>query len=114
VVLEALASGTPVVATDVWGVPEIIGSESLGVLTKRSVRDIAEGIASALYKPWQSDMLVAYARAHTWDQVALAVLRVFESALSREPGMAGKRGVIPQTARTAMPSGAESYEHTSR
>jgi glycosyltransferase involved in cell wall biosynthesis len=114
VVLEALASGIPVVATDVWGVPEIIGSESLGVLTKRSVWDIAESIASALHKPWRSDTLVAYARAHTWDQVALAVLRVFESALSRELGMAGKRRVIPQTTCTDMSSGAESYEHTSR
>ena len=38
VVLEALASGTPVVATDIWGIPEIICSDKLGILTKRSER----------------------------------------------------------------------------
>jgi teichuronic acid biosynthesis glycosyltransferase TuaC len=84
VVLESLASGTPVLATDVWGIPEILCSDTLGVLTKRSAREIAAGIASALHKPWQSDIMVRYAYEHTWDQVALSVLHVFASMLPEQ------------------------------
>ena len=48
VLLESLACGTPVVATNVWGIPEIICSDSVGLLTKRDEREIAHTIACAL------------------------------------------------------------------
>jgi len=100
VVLESLASGTPVVATDVWGIPEILCSDTLGVLTKQSEWEIAKGIASALHKPWQSDIIVRYAREHTWDQVALSVLHVFTSALTEQDDLSPTQtplAVLPRT-----------------
>jgi glycosyltransferase involved in cell wall biosynthesis len=81
VLLESLACGTPVVATDVWGVPEIIGSEQIGLLTKRSEREIAKTISLALKRSWQSDAIIQYAREHTWEQAAASVLNVFQSVL---------------------------------
>jgi glycosyltransferase involved in cell wall biosynthesis len=52
VVVESLACGTPVVATAVGGIPEIITSESVGCLSKSGGRQIAERIRDALMRTW--------------------------------------------------------------
>ena len=70
VVLESLACGTPVVATPVGGVPEILISPELGLMVQRDVRSIAAGIRTALGKSWDRQTLVQYARGRTWDRVA--------------------------------------------
>jgi teichuronic acid biosynthesis glycosyltransferase TuaC len=81
VLLESLACGTPVVATDTWGVPELISSRTLGLLTQQDERDMAEKINLALKMAWHRDELVRYAREHTWDRTAQAAFEVFGSAL---------------------------------
>ncbi|MBI3756930.1 MAG: glycosyltransferase family 4 protein [Deltaproteobacteria bacterium] len=81
VVLESFACGTPVVATDVWGIPEIIRSDQIGLLTKRDEHAIATTITRAFQIPWSVETLVAYARKHTWDRTARAVLQVFQEAV---------------------------------
>ena len=81
VLLESLACGTPAVATAVWGSPDIIVSEDLGLLTKRNESDMAATIRRALRKPWQSDAIEVYAKGHTWERVAAAVAEVFEAAM---------------------------------
>ena len=40
VLFESLACGTPVVATKVGGIPEILRSEKLGILVERNVNEI--------------------------------------------------------------------------
>jgi glycosyltransferase involved in cell wall biosynthesis len=84
VVLEAMACGTPVVATNVWGIPEIVVSEQLGLLTKRDAREIAKTILTALHGIWQPEIILQYTRDKTWDKVALAVADVFQSVLAAE------------------------------
>jgi glycosyltransferase involved in cell wall biosynthesis len=84
VVLEAMACGTPVVATNVWGIPEIIVSEELGLLARREEREIAEAINTALNRNWQSEIILQYTQDKTWDKVALAVADVFQSVLAAE------------------------------
>ena len=81
VLLESLACGTPEVATSVGGIPEIICSDRIGLLTKQSEREVAEGVSLALKKSWLSDSIVQYAREHTWDRLARSVFHVFESVL---------------------------------
>jgi glycosyltransferase involved in cell wall biosynthesis len=51
VLIEAMASGLPVVATAVGGIPEVV-DESSGILARpRDPRSIADGIAAALDRP---------------------------------------------------------------
>jgi glycosyltransferase involved in cell wall biosynthesis len=81
VLLEALACGTPVVATNTWGTPEIICSEEYGFLVERSAASLARGLQIALAKEWDSPTMVAYAATHTWQNVAEKVVENFASVL---------------------------------
>jgi glycosyltransferase involved in cell wall biosynthesis len=81
VLLESLACGTPVVATNTWGTPEIICSDEYGLLVERSAASLAEGLQSALTKEWNRQAMVAYAATHTWQNVAKTVVANFASVL---------------------------------
>jgi glycosyltransferase involved in cell wall biosynthesis len=70
VVSESIACGTPVVATAVGGVPEIIYSSDLGIVVESTVAGIAAGLDSALSRTWNREALAAHARKRTWHQVA--------------------------------------------
>jgi teichuronic acid biosynthesis glycosyltransferase TuaC len=107
VLLEALACGTPVVATAVWGVPEIIRSDGIGLLTDRHERAIAATIACALQRSWNSTVLRRYAEGHTWNRVARSVVCTFESAIeshrSWKPSLP-RRLMVPASSSHAPPS----------
>jgi glycosyltransferase involved in cell wall biosynthesis len=81
VLLESLACGTPVVATRVWGTPEVITSTELGVLVDQSVDSIAAGIDLALAKNWNRANLIEHAAGRSWDVVAREVQNFFERVL---------------------------------
>ncbi|HKT47229.1 MAG TPA: glycosyltransferase [Candidatus Acidoferrales bacterium] len=70
VVLESLACGTPVVATRVWGTPEILRSPGLGLLVDQTPESLAQGLQAALAANWDAANLVNYARTRTWAVVA--------------------------------------------
>ncbi len=82
VLLESLACGTPVVATRVWGVPEVLVSPALGLMVTQDPEGLAEGLRLALEKPWNRGELVRYARTRTWEVVAAEVERFFSSRLA--------------------------------
>ncbi len=70
VVLESLACGTPVVATRVGAVPDILNSAELGIVVDGRVEALHAGLQTALSRKWNSDNLIAYAREKTWNNVA--------------------------------------------
>lgn len=74
VLLESLACGTPVVATMIWGTPEVIASDEYGLLVERTPEAIATGLRAALGKAWDRGVIAAYARSQTWDVVSDRVL----------------------------------------
>jgi teichuronic acid biosynthesis glycosyltransferase TuaC len=89
VILEALACGTPVVGTNVWGTPEVIRTPDVGILVERTAEAIEAGLAEALEKEWDRDRIVAYAREHSWEATARRVVEQFEHVLrSRGRGWA--------------------------
>ena len=81
VVLESMACGTPVVATAVWGSPEIISSDRVGLLTSREPEDIAVALGKALERVWDRDAILAYAQQHTWQNAAGKVQTALQSVI---------------------------------
>jgi teichuronic acid biosynthesis glycosyltransferase TuaC len=73
VVLESMACGTPVVATMVGGVPEIVDPGETGLLVETESPAIADGWEQALAQPWDRQRISGRMRQRTWDVVAAEV-----------------------------------------
>ncbi len=80
VVLEAMACGTPVVATDVGGVPEIIANPNVGiVVAERSGTALADAMRRLLATRCDREALAGYAARFGWNETAAG-----QAALCRE------------------------------
>jgi glycosyltransferase involved in cell wall biosynthesis len=80
---EALATGTPVVATDVGGNCQQICSSELGLTIPDGDADaLKEAVIGALRKQWNHILIAAHGSARTWQHVADQVQRVFERVVS--------------------------------
>lgn len=83
VLCEAQAIGLPVVATRVWGVPEIVDSPSLGILVEeRSAEALRRALEQALQTSWDRSEIEARGRQRTWDQVSEKLRPVLAPARS--------------------------------
>ena len=88
-ILEALASGRPVVASRVGGVPEIMTSNGYGILVEPGdVAGLAQAIRMALNQEWDTEQILQRGRARSWDHVAEELLAEIESTV-REFGAKG-------------------------
>jgi teichuronic acid biosynthesis glycosyltransferase TuaC len=80
VIHEALACGTPVVATNVGGVPQMIASEQYGIIVPPdSPLALQAALAAALCKPWEREIIAQRGQTRSWAQVAEEVLRQIEA-----------------------------------
>ncbi len=71
VLLEALACGTPVIGTRVWGTPEVICDDSLGILVERDAESFALAFERLGAMSFREDDLVRHASKYTWEQAGL-------------------------------------------
>jgi len=84
VLFEALACGKPVVATNIWGTPEVIKSDEYGILINEQTGEaIAEGILKAENKNWDSQKLIVYTQENTWEKVGEKVFNIFLSITNK-------------------------------
>lgn len=82
VVLESLACGVPVVATDVGGIPEIIRAGRDGELVPYGdVRALTEALLHALERRWDRAALVDRASRFDWNDAAEQALEELHLAL---------------------------------
>jgi glycosyltransferase involved in cell wall biosynthesis len=83
VVLEALACGTPVVASAVWGTPEIVAAQAAGRLVQeRTPAAFAAAIRDLLAAPPARAAVRAYAERFAWGPTTAGQLRLFRSILN--------------------------------
>lgn len=78
VLLEAMACGTPVAATRIWGTPEVVACEDVGVLVEqRDGRSLAAGLLQLLAQPRDRALVRKYAEGFGWDATSQAQLNLF-------------------------------------
>jgi teichuronic acid biosynthesis glycosyltransferase TuaC len=82
VLLEAMACGTPVLATNIWGTPEVVSTPDSGVLMPTRS---AEGLAQAWQQLFAALPARAAVRRHaesfSWDATTQGQLALFRAAL---------------------------------
>ena len=99
VVNEALACGTPVVATDVGAVRQMVTSDRCGyVVPVGDGEALATALLSALTRRWDHEAISALGRSRSWDDVAEEVLEEMRAVMT-EPAGAGLQAPALTAAR---------------
>lgn len=82
VVMEALACGIPVVASNVGGIPDQINSNDIGLLCDPlSVEDMSRKLITALNKDWDQEVLSRRGRMYSKENIAEKVFEIYRKII---------------------------------
>jgi len=82
VVIEALASGRPVVASDVGGIPELMDDRSGRLVPARDEGALSRALNEVLSQPWNA-AAIASLHARSWGDVSRDVEKILTTVLDR-------------------------------
>lgn len=86
VVLESMACGTPVIATRVGAVPDLVEDGCSGrIVPPRDEAALSQAITDVLSRDWPIDQVRNAPGVRSWEQVAAEVLQVFDKCLGATP-----------------------------
>lgn len=81
VLLEAMACGTRVIASNVWGTPEVVREPAAGVLmTSNSAQGVIDGVRELRSRSPEPRSTRAYAEQFSWEETTRGQLRLFRLA----------------------------------
>lgn len=83
VVLEAMACGTPVVATRVGGIPEVLPAYAGVMVPPKNVDALDEALFTALHSTWDRPRIAGHARTFDWDTNVSRLRSLIEDAAQR-------------------------------
>ncbi len=84
VLLESMACGTPVVASPIWGNPEVVRTPASGVITRENSADgIAEGVRRLFAAMPMREATRAYAEPFSWDETTAGQLALFRRVIAQ-------------------------------
>ena len=79
--IEAFASGLPVVSTKVGGIPDLVGKETALLVDAGDYREMAEKVLCLLASPDRAQALIASAKKlsenFSWDQIREKLLEIY-------------------------------------
>ena len=79
VIPEALACGKPVVSTNIFGIPDIINNEKMGILVPPgNSEELATAIVKALNTKWDSKEILRRAQDYSWQSISKRLLECYE------------------------------------
>ena len=83
VLLESMACGTPVVASNIWGNPEVVRTAAAGTITTENTPDgIADGVRRLFAAGISRDATRAYAEPFSWDETTQGQLDLFQRVIA--------------------------------
>lgn len=78
VLLEAMACGTPVIASNVWGTPEVVAAPEAGILMKeRTPAGVVEALRQLRAAYPSSEATRRYAERFSWDDTTAGQIALF-------------------------------------
>ncbi|SIS47655.1 glycosyltransferase family 4 protein [Neptunomonas antarctica] len=84
VLLESMSCGSPVVATKVWGTPEVVTSRDAGILVDRSVESIRSAIVDIFDTPRSRVSTRSHAEKFTWDSTSDGQFEIFKDKINNK------------------------------
>lgn len=92
VVIEALASGVPVVSTDVGGTPLLLNPDNGRLVPPHQAAPLAEAISEVVHGHWSVEKIRASVSHMSWRSEAQRMMNIIETILSQPARAAGLGG----------------------